>query len=103
MYAERSGIVTFERWFDEIVTTSLCCRALTESSHQLMMITGDAPLTACFAASKVHIVTREVLILTHRSDGGEGATTKVDNAAHDGARCGPVIVPWQCSTCTVVQ
>jgi cation-transporting ATPase 13A1 len=29
------------------------------------MITGDAPLTACFAASKVHIVTRSVVILSH--------------------------------------
>lgn len=41
-------------------------RALAESSHQLVMITGDAPLTACYAAGQVHIVTREVLILQHR-------------------------------------
>jgi cation-transporting ATPase 13A1 len=33
-----------------------------------MMITGDAPLTACFAASKVHIVTREVLVLSHKQE-----------------------------------
>ena len=43
-------------------------KELADSSHQLMMITGDAPLTACFAASKVHIVTREVLVLSHREE-----------------------------------
>ncbi|KAG1664897.1 hypothetical protein FOA52_006243 [Chlamydomonas sp. UWO 241] len=43
-------------------------RALAESSHQLVMITGDAPLTACYAASHVHIVTRDVLILSHREE-----------------------------------
>ncbi|GLC43701.1 hypothetical protein PLESTB_000409700 [Pleodorina starrii] len=39
--------------------------ALASSSHQLVMITGDAPLTACYAASRVHIVTRPVLVLGH--------------------------------------
>ncbi|GAX79126.1 hypothetical protein CEUSTIGMA_g6566.t1 [Chlamydomonas eustigma] len=65
-------------------------KELVDSSHQLMMITGDAPLTACFAASKqgnhlimitwdapptacfaaskVHIVTREVLVLSHKEE-----------------------------------
>lgn len=38
-------------------------RMLKEASHQLVMITGDAPLTACHAASSVHIVDRPVLIL----------------------------------------
>ena len=38
-----------------------------DSSHQLMMITGDAPLTACHAAKQVHILDRPVLILVHRS------------------------------------
>lgn len=41
-------------------------RMLKEASHQLVMITGDAPLTACHAASKVHIVDRQALILTAR-------------------------------------
>ncbi len=38
-------------------------RMLKEASHQLVMITGDAPLTACHAAGRVHIVDRPVLIL----------------------------------------
>lgn len=33
-------------------------KALADSSHQLVMITGDAPLTACFAASKVGEVVK---------------------------------------------
>lgn len=41
-------------------------RMLKEASHQLVMITGDAPLTACHAAGKVHIVDRPVLILGSR-------------------------------------
>eukprot|EP00892_Ulva_mutabilis_P012294 jgi/Ulvmu1/9437/UM052_0001.1 len=38
-------------------------KMLAESSHQLVMITGDAPLTACFTAAQVHITDRPVLIL----------------------------------------
>lgn len=41
-------------------------RMLAESSHMLVMITGDTPLTACYAAARVHIVDRPVLILGHR-------------------------------------
>ena len=41
-------------------------RQLRDSSHQLVMITGDAPLTAVHAASRVHIVDRPALILQHR-------------------------------------
>ena len=41
-------------------------RMLKEASHQLVMITGDAPLTACHAARRVHIVDRPVLVLTNR-------------------------------------
>ena len=37
--------------------------ALQDASHQLVMITGDTPLTACHAAKQVHIVDRPVLIL----------------------------------------
>lgn len=42
-------------------------KMLKEASHQLVMITGDAPLTACHAASRVHIIDRPVLILGSRS------------------------------------
>lgn len=42
---------------------------LKDASHQLMMITGDSPLTACNAASRVFIVTRPVLILNLQQDG----------------------------------
>lgn len=64
---------------------------LAESSHQLMMITGDAPLTACFAASQVHIVTRPVVILSNRSEhiGQMHGSDKV-------RRCTGAI--WCCST-----
>jgi len=30
------------------------------------MITGDTPLTACHAASRIHILDRPVLIAVHR-------------------------------------
>ena len=39
-------------------------RMLRASQHQLIMITGDAPLTACYTAAQVHIVTRQPLVLT---------------------------------------
>ena len=41
-------------------------RILKDSSHQLVMITGDAPLTACHTAAQLHIVDRPVLVLQHR-------------------------------------
>ena len=41
-------------------------KMLKDSSHQLVMITGDAPLTACYTAAQVHIVDRPVLLLLHR-------------------------------------
>ena len=39
---------------------------LRDSSHQLVMITGDQPLTACHAASRLFIVDTPVLILVHK-------------------------------------
>jgi manganese-transporting P-type ATPase len=39
-------------------------RMLRASQHQLIMITGDAPLTACHTAAQVHIVTRPPVILS---------------------------------------
>lgn len=41
------------------------CEALRHSSHQLVMITGDAALTACHAAAALNITDRPTLILTH--------------------------------------
>ena len=42
---------------------------LKESSHDLVMITGDQALTACHVASQVHIISKPTLILTPASDG----------------------------------
>lgn len=42
--------------------------ALREAGHQLVMITGDAPLTACHAARAVHILTNPVLLLSVNDD-----------------------------------
>lgn len=39
-------------------------RMLRDSSHLLVMITGDAALTACYTARQVHIVDMPVAILT---------------------------------------
>lgn len=44
--------------------------SLKNSSHELVMITGDQALTACHVAAQVHIVDRPVLILTERKSGG---------------------------------
>ncbi|KAK2079975.1 hypothetical protein QBZ16_002370 [Prototheca wickerhamii] len=51
--------------------------ALRESGHQLIMITGDAPLTACHAAASVHIVTRPVLISSRVKLGAESKDARV--------------------------
>ena len=54
---------------------------LNESSHRVVMITGDNPLTAVHVARQVEIVDREVLILDapeHDSSGGKLVWRSVD-------------------------
>ena len=52
---------------------------LKKSSHRLVMITGDAPLTACNVAQHVHIVNRPVLILhKETSESAQSLTTLED-------------------------
>jgi cation-transporting ATPase 13A1 len=43
---------------------------LEQSSHDLVMITGDQSLTACHVASQVHICSKPVLILTRMGTSG---------------------------------
>ncbi|CAM8975759.1 unnamed protein product [Rhodiola kirilowii] len=42
---------------------------LKQSSHDLVMITGDQALTACHVASQVHIISKPTLILGPMSEG----------------------------------
>lgn len=43
-------------------------KELKNSSHDLVMITGDQALTACHVANQVHILSNTVLILTSKKD-----------------------------------
>ncbi|KXS17953.1 hypothetical protein M427DRAFT_235935 [Gonapodya prolifera JEL478] len=45
-------------------------KSLSNSSHRVIMITGDNPLTACHVAAEVGITKREVLILEENGNGG---------------------------------
>ena len=49
-------------------------RALLDSAHKVMMLTGDAPLTALHVAKEVHICSpeRTALLLTDVPEGGGG-------------------------------
>ncbi|KAK9450721.1 uncharacterized protein V1518DRAFT_411526 [Limtongia smithiae] len=47
-------------------------KMLNESSHRVVMITGDNPLTAVHVAHEVEIVSREVMILDAPEDGTDG-------------------------------
>ncbi|KAI1373317.1 hypothetical protein F4677DRAFT_228119 [Hypoxylon crocopeplum] len=58
---------------------------LNESSHRVVMITGDNPLTAVHVAREVEIVDRDVLILDapEHNDGGEKLVWRsVDDRIH---------------------
>ena len=50
-------------------TSAPAVGVLTQSSHASVMITGDAPLTACHVAAEVGITARPTLVL--ESDGGD--------------------------------
>ncbi|CAG8588623.1 7712_t:CDS:10, partial [Funneliformis caledonium] len=50
---------------DDAVST---LQMLNESSHRVIMITGDNPLTACHVAREVKIIERDVLILDIQED-----------------------------------
>ncbi|EFQ97645.1 cation-transporting ATPase 4 [Nannizzia gypsea CBS 118893] len=57
-------------------------RMLNESSHRVVMITGDNPLTAVHVAKKVEIIDREVLILDapeHDTSGTKVVWRSVDD------------------------
>lgn len=56
-----AGFLVLQCPLKEDAVSSL--RMLNESSHRVVMITGDNPLTAVHVARKVEIVDREVLIL----------------------------------------
>lgn len=58
---EYAGLAVFESPLKPGSAPAL--RMLADSAHQLVMITGDAPLTACYVAERVHIVDRPVAIL----------------------------------------
>ncbi|KDD75339.1 hypothetical protein H632_c733p0, partial [Helicosporidium sp. ATCC 50920] len=65
-------------------------RALRESAHELLVITGDAALTACHAARAVHVLSRpQCLILEVEDEGAsEGGLEGGDDrdASGDGNR-----------------
>ncbi len=55
---------------------------LAQSSHQLMMITGDHVLTACSVATELTIATRPILILSLK-EAGAGATASAAGVSKD--------------------
>lgn len=64
--------------------------ALRASNHQLVMITGDAPLTACFTASKV-----ERRVFGEGEEAGSLGGYRCDTAWGGGWATGNVVVKGQ--------
>ncbi|CAG8477163.1 1644_t:CDS:10 [Funneliformis mosseae] len=60
---------------DDAVST---LQMLNESSHRVIMITGDNPLTACHVAREVKIIERDVLILDIQEDAKKLVWKSVD-------------------------
>ncbi|EMR08353.1 hypothetical protein PNEG_03193 [Pneumocystis murina B123] len=54
-------------------------KMLNESSHRVIMITGDNPLTACHVAREVQIIERDVLILDSFNNGLDLCWKNIDN------------------------
>lgn len=81
-------------------TSAETVRALRESSHRVVMITGDHTLTACHVATVTGIATRPVLILTERH-GAAGLVEEEEGeeadagAAGGGGGDGSGVVEWE--------
>ncbi len=59
--------------------------ALRRARHATIMLTGDAPLTACHVARETHIVTRKLLLLQQASPGS------FEWASPEGVVAGPFV------------
>lgn len=69
-----AGFALFES--DIKMGTAEAIDHLLESSHKVIMITGDNAMTACHVARKLRMVTKPVLVLTLLdSDGGDDSDT----------------------------
>ncbi|CAI2170569.1 11681_t:CDS:10 [Funneliformis geosporum] len=61
-----AGFLVFHCPLKEDAVSTL--KMLNDSSHRVIMITGDNPLTACHVAREVEIIDRDVLILDIKED-----------------------------------
>ncbi|QSL64418.1 hypothetical protein MERGE_001719 [Pneumocystis wakefieldiae] len=64
---------------EEIENAASTIKTLNESSHRVIMITGDNPLTACHVAREVEIIDRDVLILDSFNNGSDLCWKNIDN------------------------